>query len=259
MASAGCALRMLRSPVCCDCLDEYEAAAAVQSAVLDSQAVMNAAAAQGGDRQLADYISAVTARDDGATMQLLGRQAAYVMKHLDPMDEINNEEARQVMRTEYERLDSIMGEVVELESLPEDAYVVRAKLLLDIKHWEAVHARKYKARMVVQGNVIFDKLMRIMRAADLADFWAPVASLTGARVVEARAAAHRRQTTGIDLTAAYTQIPMGGTRHYYIILPQIAYQVMNEEQAKRYSGFKQPVRRTLGGWHGIQRAGTDFV
>ena len=86
-----------------------------------------------------------------------------------------------------------------------------------------------------------------------------MASLTGVRVVEARAAAHRRQTTGIDLTAAYTQIPMGGTRHYYIILPQIAYQVMNEAQAKRYSGFKQPVRRTLRGWYGIQRAGTDFV
>ena len=34
---------------------------------------------------------------------------------------------------------------------------------------------------------------------------------------------------------------------------------MNEEQAKRYSGFKQPVRRTLRGWYGIQRAGTDFV
>ena len=98
-----------------------------------------------------------------------------------------------------------------------------------------------------------------MRTADLADFWAPVASLTGARVAEARAAAHRRRTTGIDVTAAYTQIPMGGSRYYCILLPQVAYQVMDEADALRYRGFKMPVRRTLRGWYRIKRAGTDFV
>eukprot|EP00972_Heterocapsa_arctica_P103272 15217832-Heterocapsa_arctica.AAC.1 len=113
-------------------------------------------------------------------------------------------------------------------------------MLLDIKHWEDAALRKFKARMVGLGNVIFDKFMRVVRTADLADFWAPVASLTGVRVVEARAAAHRRRTTGIDLTAAYTQIPMGGSRFYYVLLPQVVYQVMNEADALRYRGFKMP-------------------
>ena len=109
------------------------------------------------------------------------------------------------------------------------------------------------------GNVLFDKHMAVLRGGDMTDLWAPVASLTGVRVVEARAAAHGRRTSGIDLVAAYTQIPMGGDRPYYIILPQVVFQVMEEKDAAKYKGFKQPVRRALKAWYGIPRSGTDFI
>ena len=65
------------------------------------------------------------------------------------------------------------------------------------------------------------------------------------RVVEARAAAHKRRTTGIDLVAAYSQIPMGGDCPYYIIVPQLLYQIMTSDDNVKYAGFKQPVRRAL--------------
>ena len=111
--------------------------------------------------------------------------------------------------------------------------------------WESPDKRMKKARIVVMGNVLYDKHMAVLRTGDLMDLWAPVASMTGVRVVEARAAAHQRRTTGIDLVAAYTQIPMGGDRPYYIILPQVVYQVMDEADLAKYQGFKLPVRRAL--------------
>ena len=43
--------------------------------------------------------------------------------------------------------------------------------------------------MVAMGNVLYNKRMGVLRDGDVGDLWAPVATLTGVRVVEARAAA----------------------------------------------------------------------
>ena len=122
-----------------------------------------------------------------------------------------------------------MDDTVELSSLPDNAIVVKAKMLLGIKNWEDPANRKPKARMVVMGNVLYNKHMAVIKDGALSDLWAPVATLSGVRVVEARAAAHKRRTTGIDLVAAYTQIPMGGDRPYYIIVPQLVFQIMTAD------------------------------
>ena len=95
------------------------------------------------------------------------------------------------------------------------------------------------------GNVLHNKHMAVIKDGDLSDLWAPVATLTGVRVVVARAAAHNRRTTGIDLVAAYTQIPMGGDRPYYIIVPQLVYQIMSTNDNVKYAGFKEPLRGAL--------------
>ncbi len=55
------------------------------------------------------------------------------------------------------------------------------------------------------------------------------------------------------------KIPVGDDRPYYVIVPQVVYQVMMEAEHTKYKGFKQPVRRALRAWCGIPRSGTDFI
>jgi hypothetical protein len=177
-------------------------------------------------------------------LEVMGRQAAYIVKDLDPMEALADPTAVEAMRLEYGRLESAMGEVVDLDSLPEDAIIVKARMLIGIKNWEDPSKRKPKGRMVAMGNVLYNKRMGVLRDGDVGDLWAPVATLTGVRVVEARAAAHKRRTTGIDLVAAYTQIPMGGKRPYYIIMPQVVHQIISEVGCCCWlgAGFRRSLR-----------------
>ena len=192
-------------------------------------------------------------------LEVMGRQAAYIVKDLDPMEALADPTAVEAMRLEYGRLEAAMGEVVDLDSLPEDAIIVKARMLIGIKNWEDPSKRKPKGRMVAMGNVLYNKRMGVLRDGDVGDLWAPVATLTGVRVVEARAAAHKRRTTGIDLVAAYTQIPMGGKRPYYIIMPQVVHQIISREENAKYLTVRTPVRKILKGWYGIPRVGADFI
>ncbi len=84
-------------------------------------------------------------------------------------------------------------------------------MLLGIENWEATVNRKHKARMVVMGSALYGKSMAVLRNGAMSDLWAPVATLMGVRVVEARAAAHKRLNTGIGLIAAYTRYRWAGT------------------------------------------------
>ena len=61
------------------------------------------------------------------------------------------------------------------------------------------------------------------------------------------------------MVAAYTQVPMGGDSEYYVVLPQIVYQVMDDCQAATFKGLRLPVRRAEHALYGIQRSGTDFI
>jgi hypothetical protein len=246
--------------VCRPCLEEYGGAVETATANMEVRAGAVSAKTFGKNATDVAYIAAVKDEvPDIEVEEILGRQAAFVMKDLDPAAALGDKVATAEMLNEYRRLDSAMDETVELESIPDKAIVVKVRMLLGIKHWEDETKHKHKARMVVMGNVLFDKHMSVLKGGDMSDLWAPVASLTGVRVVEARAAAHRRKTSGIDLVAAYTQIPMGGDRPYYVILPQVAFQIMEEKDAVKYKGFRQPVRRALKAWYGIPRSGTDFI
>lgn len=256
-----CSVCLVRSGgvLCENCIENY---LRYQVAAV---AVMNARVAKyhlsgGEDPTMKAYMAAVKEfHDEGAVKEVLGRQAAFITKDLDPTSYLGDALAVKAMQDEFTKLDDAMDKVIELDDVPEDAIIVKAKLLLGIKNWEDEAKRKFKSRMVVMGNVLYDKFMRIKKDASLADLWAPVASLTGVRLVEARAAAHGRRSCGIDLIAAYTQIPMGGDKPYYIILPQVVYQVMSKAQAAQYEGFKKPVRKALRAWYGIQRSGSDFI
>eukprot|EP00969_Alexandrium_andersonii_P337662 14923877-Alexandrium_andersonii.AAC.1 len=59
------------------------------------------------------------------------------------------------------------------------------------------------------GNVVYDRNLSPRKPAN-EDFWSPVAELSGIRVLEARAAAHRRSPSSLDLIQAYSQIVMSG-------------------------------------------------
>ena len=53
--------------------------------------------------------------------------------------------------------------LVELQSIPDNAYVVKAKLLISIQNSEAANPadQSVKARLVAMGNVIFDKNLKV--------------------------------------------------------------------------------------------------
>ena len=101
--------------------------------------------------------------------------------------------------------------------------------------------------------------MAVLEDGDLADLWDPVASLTGVRIVEARAAVHKRRASGVDLIAAHTQVPMGCDRPCYAILPQVVHQVTEDKDHAKYIHLKWPVRRAKRARYGIPRAGVDFI
>ncbi len=117
-------------------------------------------------------------------------------------------------------------------------------MLIGIKNWEDPSKHKPKGRMVAMGNVLYNKRMGVLQDGDVGDLWAPVATLTGVRVVEARSAPHKRRTTGIDLVAVYAQIPVGGKRPYYIIMPQVVHQIMSREENEKYLAVRTPCERS---------------
>ena len=53
------------------------------------------------------------------------------------------------------------------------------------------------------AHVFYNSRKGVLRGCGIGDYWAPAATLTGMRVVEARAAAHKRRTRGVDLVSAY--------------------------------------------------------
>ena len=178
--------------MCASCLAAYEEALESSQVCMELKADTTANCRGSADATNRAYIAAVCYKGDQAEiLEVLGRQAAHVVKDCDPATSLNNPVACEAMLSEYRRLDKALDVTVELSSIPENAIVVKAKMLLGIKNWEDPPNRKPKARMVAMGNVLYNKHMAVIKSGDLSDLWAPVATLTGVRVVEARAAAHK--------------------------------------------------------------------
>ncbi len=95
------------------------------------------------------------------TLEALVGQAVYVMKDMDPAASLDVTAACEAMLEEYRSLDGAMGDTVELSSLPENAIVVKAKMLLGIQSWDYTVNRKHMASMVVMGNVLYNKNMAV--------------------------------------------------------------------------------------------------
>lgn len=151
------------------------------------------------------------------------------------------------------------GPTEELELIPEDAIVVKGKLLMSLKHWELHEAlHEWKARFVGMGNILFRKRMRVIRGSG-ESLWAPVASLMGARFVQSRSLAPEREAATIDLLSAYLQIQLGGKVPYYIILPSEVMDILPEELRSRCRGIRMPVCRLWQALYGLKRAGFDFI
>ena len=116
----------------------------------------------------------------------------------------------------------------------------------------------WKARFVAMCNVLFTKRMRVIRGSG-DSLWAPVASLMGARFVQARAMALGREAETIDLLSAYLQIQLGGTVPYYIIGLADIIDVLPEEHRAMFRGLKMRVCRLWQALYGLKRAGYDFI
>ena len=86
----------------------------------------------------------------------------------------------------------VWGDPVELNDIPldKDVCVVRSKLLMTCKGWELLVAQKLgwkiKGRFVALGDVIYSRDMTVRKDLGGEDHWAPVATLTGVRLVHAR-------------------------------------------------------------------------
>jgi len=151
--------------------------------------------------------------------EILGRQAAYVTKVVDNAEVMTEAGAKPTLK-EYCRLtETVLRDPVEIENIPANANVVKGKLLISVKRLEKEEDRVTKARLVAMGNVIFDKQLYVIKNAPAQDLWAPVCSMTGFRYVEARAAAHKRRSQGLDLVAASTQVLLCGDVPWYLIMP----------------------------------------
>ena len=83
--------------------------------------------------------------------------------------------------------------------------------------------------------------------------------MTGVRVVQARAAAHRRKTEGIDLVAAYTQVRLGGEVRYFMIIPKNVVSALDPEARAIYEAMSMPVVELGRAVYGLGRSGHDFI
>ena len=200
--------------------------------------------------------------DVAEVMKVMGGQAAYITKLMDTKESLKEVRVQEETRKEYNRMaQRAFKGLVELQSIPDNAYVVKAKLLISIKNSEAANPadQSVKARLVAMGNVIFDKNLKVRSSLPVHDLWAPVCSMTGVRVVQARVTAHRRKTEGIDLVAAYTQVRLGGDIRYFMIIPKNVVSVLDPEVRAAYEAMGMPVVELGRAVYGLGRSGQDFI
>ena len=131
----------------------------------------------------------------------------------------------------------------ELRSLPSNSLVVKVKLLIPVKHWELDEASwVLKARFVALGNLIYDIYLRVLRRNELqkGNFWPPVVSKTGSRIIDARAVAHKRRSESIDLIAAYLQTWLRTKNPVALLHDRRRIQYMPEEMRASFESLDMP-------------------
>jgi hypothetical protein len=131
---------------------------------------------------------------------------------------------------------------------------MKGKLLISLKHAEAMNLaeQSVKARLVAIGNVIFDGNLKVRSSLPAHDIWAPVCSVTGVRVVQVRATAHRRKTEGVDLVAAYMQVELGGDIPCYVVTPKEVVNISDAEVKAVFQSMTMPV-------YGLGGSGKDSI
>ena len=87
------------------------------------------------------------------------------------------------------------------------------------------------------------------------EFWAPVSSLSGARLVQVRAAANQREAESIDLLTAYLQVFLGGPERYFIILEKNVLEFLEGRLADK----ALQKQAETGGDYGIRRCISETV
>ena len=134
--------------------------------------------------------------------------------------------------------------------------LVSTRLLISIKHYENGEvAWEVKARFIGFGHLYWTKWLRPRRYIRDTDYWCPVSSLTGARLVHARATAHRRAEETIDMFSAYIQVLLGGSVAIYLIFEEDVINSLPEELRALYRALEEPVSKLEKALYGIGRAG----
>lgn len=150
-----------------------------------------------------------------------------------------------------------------MDSIEEDALICRAKLILSQPNAELVEAgiceTDLKGRFVGMGNEYFNKWLKIVRGGVTGDFWAPVLSRTGWRVVHAKATGHRRRCKSLDFVSAYLQVALGGDIPIYLLFDKRILAILPEEERAEWERLRRPVARLDQALSGIGRAGFDFI
>ena len=100
------------------------------------------------------------------------------------------------------------GKPVPRSRVPKDGRIYRGKGVYAVKHWETVNEQADKCRLVVQGNIRIlpnGKIHLDRWHRKKGEFWAPVGSLAGLRLVVCMSAVQSLDLQSIDLDSGYLQ------------------------------------------------------
>ena len=79
------------------------------------------------------------------------------------------------------------------------------------------------------------------------------------RAIEARAAAHRRCPTNLDLIPAYSQVVVGDDKDVFIMTPEEVVQILPTSWWDKFAAKRRLVMKATHGKFGIRRVGRDFI
>ena len=160
------------------------------------------------------------------------------------------------------------GRPVPRCSVPGHAKIHRAKPIYGVKHWELPEEEQVdKARLIVQGNIRVTKEGKILLEKWFkrkGDYWAPVSSMSGLRLVVSCSVIQELELETIDLDSGYLQTETEQA-DYYIELDQAIMDSLEEDwqRAIREAAALDPEGKVLfpvhGNIYGDPGAGTSFI
>ena len=190
-----------------------------------------------------------------------GRRRAHLTKLMDTNEYIKTERGAAAVRAEFANMlaNNVWDPApVAHQDIEDNALVVSGKMLISEKNWEMNPGdRVCKGRFVAQGCILLNK--DGTRFQDPEDYWAPTATLAGARLVTAHAVAQGRIPQTIDLKAAYLQAELRDERPYYLKINPKVIEILPDAMRNAYTQIPKPLVRLRRALYGLPRSGHDFI